>query len=153
MSLKNDNRNKFEREYLKKFESKAARYGIGVEYEEDRAALDWGLHLTMPGGDSFESVTPTRVWFQFKGQSVKTLTLEEFDENDHITESVKIDHLRQWCRYAEPVYFAIYVEAVDEFFAVDIKQLVDENWGDSVFKDETFVKRAGGDRPETVSIK
>lgn len=55
--------------------------------------------------------------------------------------------------YAEPVYFAVYVEAVDEFFAVDIKQLVDENWGDSVFKDETFVKKAGEPRPDTVSIK
>lgn len=153
MTLKNDNRNKFEREYIKKFESKAARYGIGVEYEEDRAALDWGLHLTIPGNSSFETVTPMRVWFQFKGQSLKTLTREEFDESSHITESIKIDHLRQWYRYAEPVYLAVYVEAVDEFYAVDINRLVDENWGDSVFKDETFVKKAGKARPDTVSIK
>ena len=145
MTLRNDKRNKFERKYTKKFEERAAEYGIGVEYEEDRAALDYGLHLTVPGddGDSIEGVTSTRVWFQFKGQGRKTLTREQFDISDDIAESVEVNHLRQWYRYPEPVYLTVYVEAVDEFFAVDVKQLIEDRWGDSVFKDETFRETMG----------
>jgi hypothetical protein len=158
MTLKNDRRNKFERKYTKKFEERAAEHGIGVEYEEDRAALDYGLHLTVPGddGDSLEGVTNTRVWFQFKGQGRKTLTREQFDGGSDIAESVEIEHLRQWYRYPEPVYLTVYVEAVDDFFAVDVKQLVEERWGDSIFKDETFKEtkgRKGRARQKKVTIR
>jgi hypothetical protein len=158
VTLWNDKRNKFERKYTKKFEERAAEHGIGLEYEEDRAALDYGLHLTVPGddGDSLEGVTSTRVWFQFKGQGRTTLTREAFDSSDDIAVSVEIDHLRQWYRYSEPVYLTIYVEAVDDFFAVDVKQLVEERWGDSVFKDRTFKEtesRKGRARQKKVTVK
>jgi hypothetical protein len=145
MTLRNDKRNKFERKYTKKFEERAAEHGIGVVYDEDRAALDYGLHLTLPGdeGDSIEGVTSTRVWFQFKGQSLKTLTKEKFDRSDEIVESVEIDHLRQWYRYPEPVYLTVYIEAVNDFFVIDVKQLVEERWADSIFKDETFKQTKG----------
>lgn len=95
MTLINDNRNRFERIYRKKFEEIAAEYGIGIGYEEDRAALDFGLHLTIPG-TTFEGVTATRVWFQFKGQSAETLATKKFDKKDYFSQQVEIEHLRQW---------------------------------------------------------
>lgn len=151
MTLKNDNRIRFERIYRKKFEDIAAEYGIGIVYEEDRAALDFGLHLTIPDV-TFEGVTGTRVWFQFKGQNSKTLPREKFEAKDDISQQVEIEHLRQWYRYAEPVYLVVYVESVDKFFAIDIKHVIDELWGDSVFKAETF-KNDKGKTQERVTIK
>lgn len=157
MTLRNDSRNRFERIYTKKFEERAAEHGIGVGYEEDRAALDYGLHLTIPsgGGESLEGVTCTRVWFQFKGRGLKTLTREQFDSGDDVSVSVEVDHLRQWYRYPEPVYLTVYVESADDFFAVDVKHLVEERWGDSVFKDETFKEtegRKGRGRQKEITI-
>jgi len=152
VTLTNDKRNRFERIYTKKFEEIAAAYGIGIDYEEDRAALDFGLHLTIPGA-TFEGVTATRVWFQFKGQSTATLTIAKFDKKDDISQQVEIEHLRQWYRYAEPVYLVVYLECVDKFFAVDIKEVIDELWGDSVFKDETFMKPGEEERQDKVTIR
>lgn len=151
MTLKNDNRSRFERIYRKKFENIAAEYGIGITYEEDRAGLDFGLHLTIPGA-TFEGVMATRVWFQFKGQNSKTLPREKFEATDDISQQVEIEHLRQWYRYAEPVYLAVYVESVDKFFAIDIKRVINDLWGDSVFKDETFTNDKGK-MQERVTIK
>ncbi|MDT4896710.1 MAG: hypothetical protein QOH25_1787 [Acidobacteriota bacterium] len=158
MTLKNDKRNKFERMYTKKFEGLAAEHGIGIEYDEDRAALDYGLHLTITDekDNPLEGVTSTRVWFQFKGKSLKTLTLERFNKSVEISEQVEIDHLRQWYRYAEPVYLTIYIEAVDRFYAIDVKQFIDDHWGASIFKDETFKLtkgKKGRGRQKKVTIK
>jgi len=66
---------------------------------------------------------------------------------------VEIEHLRQWYRYPEPTYLVVYLECVDKFFAVDIKAVIDELWGDSVFKDETFRKPGRKKRHDTVSIR
>lgn len=114
MTLTNDKRNRFERIYTKKFEEIAAAYGIGIDYEGDRAALDFGLHLTIPGS-KFEGVTARRV--SIKGQSTGTLATEKFDKKDDFSQQVEIEHLRQWYRYAEPVYLVVYLECVDAALA------------------------------------
>lgn len=145
MGLIYDQRDEREQIYTEKFLSLAASHGISIKYTIDRAALDAGLHLTAPLDSSLKSVTDKRVWFQFKGKedSAGGLTKEKFDQTGNISQSVKVEHLRQWYRYAEPVYLAVYVQAVDKFFAVDIKKVIDERWGDSIFKDETFFDEKG----------
>lgn len=148
-----DTRDEGEQIYLAAFMQMAGKYGVGIKYSLDRAALDLGLHLTAPLAPGKKGVTGSRVWFQFKGigQGKNGLSKEKFDRITHISQSVKLEHLRQWYRYAEPVYLTVYVEAVDKFFAVDVHELVDERWGDSVFKDETFADEKG-EVPESVTI-
>jgi hypothetical protein len=140
-----DTRDEGEQIYLAAFMQMASKHGVSIRYSLDRAALDLGLHLTAPFEPGKKSVTSSRVWFQFKGigQGKNGLSKEKFDEITDISQSVKIEHLRQWYRYAEPVYLTVYVEAIDKFFAVDVHNLVDERWGDNVFKDETFTDDKG----------
>src|SRR5947209_10811861 len=153
MTLLFDRRDESELVYTDKFLSIAHKHGISVRYATDRAALDLGLHLTVPLNDRFKAVTSTRVWFQFKGIDAgrNGISKERFDEITDIPQSVKIEHLRQWCRYSEPVYLTVYVHAVDKFFAVDIQKVAQDRWGDSVFKDETFAN-AKGNLQEFVTI-
>ena len=145
MGLKYDLKDEREQIYTDKFLSLADSHGISIRYTTDRAALDIGLHLTAPLDSRFRDVTEKRIWFQFKGKedSAGGLTKEKFDQISDISQSVTVEHLRQWYRYAEPVYLTVYVQAVDKFFAVDIKKVIDLRWGDSVFKDETFLDKDG----------
>lgn len=149
-----DTRDESEQLYTAKFLVLSAKHGIGIRYALDRGALDLGLHLTMPINPKKKGVTAKRIWFQFKGidSGANGISKEKFDK---ITEiplgGIKIEHLRQWYRYAEPVYLTVYLEALDKFFAVDIQRLIDERWGASVFRDETF-KTDKGVVPETTTI-
>lgn len=152
MTLKVDKKGKFEERYVNAFEARARQRGILLTYDRDQAAIDRGLHLTAEIDDYYEGVTNTRVWFQFKGQGEKTTSREKFDAATHVAVSVEIDHLRQWYKDSDPVYLVVYVEAANDFFAVDVRELVDSRWGDRVFKDETFVKRTGAARPVTVKV-
>src|SRR5947209_3650514 len=111
---------KFEKIYKAKFASMAANYGLRVDYEMDRAAIDLGLHLTEPKGAG-ETVTDTRVWFQFKGKMQASLSREQFESAEHVALSLEMAHLRQWYRSPEPVYLTVYIESVDTFLAVDVK--------------------------------
>jgi hypothetical protein len=151
MTVKFDRKEESEQIYTAKFLSLANRHGIPVRYETDRAKLDLGLHLTAPLDSRFKSITANRVWFQFKSKQdgPNGLTKEKFDKAAHISQAVGVEDLRQWFRYAEPVYLTVYVEAVDKFFAIDIGRYVDERWGDSVFKDETFADETGRGRDWT----
>lgn len=117
MTVKFDRKEESEQVYTAKFLSLANRHGIPVRYETDRAKLDLGLHLTAPLDSRFKSVTANRVWFQFKGKQdgPNGLTKEKFNKAAHISQAVEVEHLRQWVRYAEPVYLTVYVEAVDKF--------------------------------------
>jgi|GEM_PF-2893776 hypothetical protein len=145
MTIKFDRKDESEQIYTAKFLSLANRNGIPVRYETDRAKLDLGLHLTAPLDSRFKSVTANRVWFQFKGKQdgPNGLTKEKFDKAAHIAQAVQVEDFRQWFRYAEPVYLTVYVESVDKFFSIDIGRYVDQRWGDSVFKDETFRDESG----------
>lgn len=138
-----DTRDESEQIYLGKFIALAAAHGIPITYTTDRAALDIGLHLTVRKTDKMKGVTGSRVWFQFKGQATETLSVEKYDNADTISQSVKIEHLRQWYRYGEPVYLVVYVEAAHEFFARDIHKFINDEWGDRIFKDDTFLNKYG----------
>ncbi len=154
MAIVFDRRDESEQIYTAKFLSLATRHGVIIRYETDRAALDIGLHLTAPLDSRSKRVTSSRVWFQFKGKedSPNGLTKEQFSQKPAIPQSVKIEHLRQWFRYAEPVYLTVYVEAVDKFFAVDINRVIEERWGASIFKDETFTDEQGK-RQKSITIQ
>lgn len=138
-----DTRDESEQIYIGKFTALAAAHGIPITYTTDRAALDIGLHLTVRKTDKMKGVTGSRVWFQFKGQATETLSLEKYENADAISQSVKIEHLRQWYRYGEPVYLVVYVEAADKFFAQDIHKFINDKWGDRIFKDDTFPEKNG----------
>lgn len=124
----------FERGYRAKFQVLAAAHGLRIDYEQDLAALDQGLHLvrSTPAG---ERVTDTRIWFQFKGIMESTLSLSEFQAASSISISVAIEHLRQWYRSPEPVYLVVYVQAADSFYAIDVKDFVDQRWGDRILNE------------------
>ena len=149
--LRYDIRDESEQVYLAKFTEQAAAHGIAINYALDRAALDLGVHLTAPMSSKMKGVTAYRVWFQFKGKATESLTSEALEKKDSISQSVEVEHLRQWYRYSEAVYVVVYVGSVDKFFAVDIQKLISERWGDRVFKDETFSK-ADGETADYVTI-
>jgi hypothetical protein len=154
MAIIFDHRDESEQIYTAKFLSSANRHGIAIRYETDRAVLDLGLHLTAPLDPRSKSVTGSRVWFQLKGKEdgPNGLTKQQFDQKVAMPQAVKIEHLRQWFRYAEPVYLTVYVAAVDKFFAIDINRVIEDRWGDSVFRDETFIE-GDGSRQESITIQ
>jgi len=125
-----------ERNYEAKFQSAAARFGIGINYKFDRATIDWGLHLTEPQSE-FETVTQTRVWFQFKGIRKNTLSRKAFNLTEVVSCPIQLDHLRQWYFAQEATYLVYYVESADTFIAEDVRTIVDREWGDALFKKNT----------------
>lgn len=145
MALKFDIRDENELVYTDKFLAAAHRHGVSIRYTTDRAALDLGLHLTIPLNDRLKAVTGSRVWFQFKGIDADKngISKEKFDKISEIPQSVKIEHLRQWCRYAEPVYLTVYLRALDKFFAIDIQEYAEARWRGGVFKDAPFTDEKG----------
>jgi hypothetical protein len=106
-----DTRDESEQTYIAKFIELASVHGIAINYAIDRAALDLGLHLTVPIRPSIKGVTGSRVWFQFKGKSENSFTRKEFDASSTISQSVGIEHLRQWYRYGEAVYLTVLINA------------------------------------------
>ncbi len=131
MELRNSHQDKFERLYVGKFAAMAGEYGISIKYDYDRAALDQGLHLTVPS-ETGEIITDIRIWFQFKGVMAMTLPLAKFESTETISLLLQISHLRQWYRSPEPVYLVVYVESADKFLAVDTKTFIDDHWGDQI---------------------
>src|SRR5262245_2238237 len=119
MSLAVPPYDEFEDVYTAKFKVLAARHGVIIQYERDRAANDLGVHLKASG-----IMTSTRVWFQFKGKRATTLTLDQFKQADEVSISVEIEHLRFWYQSAEPVYLVVYIESADVFLAEDVRLLI-----------------------------
>jgi hypothetical protein len=128
----------FEGLYIEKFRSQARPFGEFVKYERDRAALDAGIHLTTKTNSKFRSVSNTRVWFQLKGIQETTLSLAEHDKGSEIALDLPIDDLRFWYASPEPVYLVVYIEAADHFLAEDIMDVIDRQWGESIFNANTF---------------
>jgi hypothetical protein len=126
-----------ESRYTLKFEALLGERGVIVGYRQDRAGIDTGLHLfgrvekTTTGGDkrAYWRPLPSRVWFQLKGLHATTMSTVEFAEADHINIKVGVDHLRFWFAAPEPVYLVVYVESVDTFIGIDVRELVDNRWG------------------------
>ena len=54
----------FETGYVNKFRALASPFGLFLEHEKDRAALDLGMHFTQAKADGSKIVTPAIAWFQ-----------------------------------------------------------------------------------------
>ena len=128
----------FEDRYTREFCRLAAPYGELVRYERDRAALDLGLHLKRETRDGGKRLTATRIWAQLKGIRASTLGLDAFTKAGEIALDLKIDHLRFWFASPEAVYLVVYVECADAFLAEDIGDVIDRQWGEEIFNDQTF---------------
>jgi hypothetical protein len=125
-----------ENRYMPTFEALVSERGLVVEYRRDRAGIDTGLHLfarekkTTPKGDERPYWRPmaSRVWFQLKGVHRSTMSAEEFANADHVCVSVGVEHLKYWFAAPEPVYLVVYVESVERFIGIDIRELVEQRW-------------------------
>jgi hypothetical protein len=126
----------FENRYMGKFEALLSESGVVVEYRRDRAGIDTGLHLFARGekttkkGDErpYWRALASRVWFQLKGVHASTMSADEFDNADHVAVKVGVDHLKFWFAAPEPVYLVVYVESVDTFIGIDVRELVEQEW-------------------------
>ncbi|MFQ4135324.1 DUF4365 domain-containing protein [Nodosilinea sp. PGN35] len=128
----------FESRYLLEFKREAKKYGLFVNYEKDRAAIDLGLHLTREIDPKFRETTQVRVWFQLKGKQKSTLSLEEYRNSDSVSLQLSIEHLKFWYASPEPIYIALYIESADVFLVEDIRDIVLRQWGERLFEPSTF---------------
>ncbi|MGO4489979.1 DUF4365 domain-containing protein [Microbacterium sp. 2RAF4] len=118
-----------EQSYMAKLRSILTKEGVLVEYPVDRAVIDVGIHLWIDVEGKKEVIGP-RVWFQAKGFHDTTVTKDDYDAAETITTpSLELDHVRAWYNAPEPVYLALYVEAAEEFLAVDVRDYVDRSGG------------------------
>ena len=121
-----------EHRYMAKFRHFAAGYGTFVEYASDRAGRDIGLHFTQLTAGGGRIVTPALVWFQMKGISAGKLSKEAFNVAEAVTLSLQTNHLRFWYVAPEPTYLVVYVESVDQFLVINIKDWVSEQLGEKI---------------------
>ncbi|NQX14994.1 DUF4365 domain-containing protein [Rathayibacter sp. VKM Ac-2857] len=121
---------------MPKFEALLSQSGVIVGYRRDRAGIDTGLHLfargeksTKKGDDQpFWHALAGRVWFQLKGVHAATLSADAVDNSDHVAVSVGVEHLKFWFAAPEPVYLVVYVESIDTFIGIDVRELVEREW-------------------------
>lgn len=131
-----------ENRYMPKFEVLLSTSGVMVEYRRDRAGIDTGLHLfargekPTPNGDERPYWRPlaSRVWFQLKGVHASTMSTSEFENADHVAVKVGVEHLKFWFAAPEPVYLVVYVESVDKFIGLDVRDLVERKWGHTFYE-------------------
>ncbi len=123
----------FESLYMAKFRQLAAPYGVLVEYALDRAGRDIGLHLTQPVASSRgKIVTPALIWFQMKGIMKQTLSIEDYESIEEVSVVLEVSHLRFWYMNVQPTYLAVYIESVNCFLAIDIKDWTRRNYGEAI---------------------
>ncbi|WP_157973750.1 DUF4365 domain-containing protein [Desertihabitans aurantiacus] len=126
-----------ENRYLSEFEALLSRSGVVIGYRHDRAGIDTGLHLFARGekptrageGRPYWRALASRVWFQLKGVHATTTSAAEFANTDHVAVTVKVEHLKFWFAAPEPVYLVLYFESVDRFIGIDVRELVERQWG------------------------
>lgn len=120
----------FEFSYRNKLKGLLSRHGLLIEYEEDRAALDLGLHPYKAGGASGRELSDARVWFQCKGVRMSSLRADEYRLSDDVAvRNLPLHQVRYWYGGADPVYLTVYVEAADTFLALEVRELVDRLGG------------------------
>jgi hypothetical protein len=124
----------FERIYKAKFQATVVPYGEFIDYGNDRAAIDIGLHLTESVEAKQQKVLHTRIWFQLKG----THSEYELEKVRDIPIQVSLQHLKFWFASPEPVYLVLYVEAADKFLVEDVRELVYRQWGENFLAPVTF---------------
>lgn len=131
-----------ENRYMSKFEALLSASGVVVEYRRDRAGIDTGLHLFARGEKTTKKgderphwrALASRVWFQLKGIHSTTMSAAEFNNADHVAVTVAVDHLKFWFAAPEPVYLVVYVESVDTFAGIDIRELVEHEWRETFYE-------------------
>jgi len=116
---------KFEFAYMVNLKAKLAPYGLVVNYENDRAGIDFGIHFYDVDGSRTPGPGTSRIWVQAKGKRAATLTPEDFAANASVSVRLNVQLLRYWYAFPEALYLVIYVESVDLFLAADIRELVD----------------------------
>lgn len=139
-----------ENRYLPQFEALLSRSGVVIAYRRDRAGIDTGLHLfarsektTQKGEERpYWRALAGRVWFQLKGIHASTLSAAEFADADHVAVKVGVDHLKFWFASPEPVYLVVYVESVDTFLGIDVRELVERQWRGTFY---ASLRDRGGD--------
>jgi hypothetical protein len=119
---------RFEQIYMAQLRTLLTSGGVPIAYEQDRAAIDTGLHLFMEGSGSDYLASQARVWFQAKGKRRETLSAAEFDAASWVTTSVEVEHLRFWYAAPEPVYLAVFIESKGVFIAEDARVIVHRMW-------------------------
>jgi hypothetical protein len=116
----------FEQTYLNKLKALLAPYGQFVSYEQDRAALDLGMHLYEQPANGTRSLGQVRVWFQVKGMHTATSP----GAGKHVAVGgLRVADLRYWHAHPEPVYLVVYLSDHDQFLAADVRDLIDAEGG------------------------
>jgi hypothetical protein len=119
---------RFEQLYMAQLTSLLTTGGVPIKYDQDRAAIDTGLHLFVEGPGNDYLASQARVWFQAKGKRTETLSAEQFDGASSVSTSVEVDHLRYWYAAPEPVYLAVFIESKGVFVAEDVRVIVHRMW-------------------------
>lgn len=122
----------FESGYMNKFRALASPFGLFLEHEKDRAALDIGIHFTQGRPDGSKIVTPHIAWFQLKGKMASTLSAAEIAKRTEVSVSIEVRHLQFWAFFQYPVFLVVYLEALDEFIWLDVKTWIAENYGSKI---------------------
>jgi hypothetical protein len=124
---------RFELDYMARLKALLSTGGVPVAYDQDRAAIDTGLHLFVEGPGDDWSASQVRVWFQVKGKRAATLPDADFLKLESVAVSVSVDHLRFWYAAPEPVYLTVFIESSGVFLAEDVRTLVHRTWPDQDF--------------------
>src|SRR5205807_5799578 len=114
------------------FKARAAPFGEFVFYERDRAARDLGVHLSRPAAGGAETMSSSLCWFQLKGVQATTLPKAKAEKASEFALPVAVEHLRFWYLQPDSTWLAYYVESLDQFFVVNVKDYVAANWGDEI---------------------
>jgi hypothetical protein len=123
-----------EDKYTKEFESLIGPFGILLDYQKDRAAIDKGLHLYTPDRDNGQAhPSQIKVWFQLKGKAKETISAERLKGMEYIpVAGLPVDTVQFWLASPECVYLVVYLEATDQFFAEDVCEIVRRQQPDAV---------------------
>lgn len=127
----------FENRYTATFKALVIEHGWLVHYDSDRAAIDLGLHLTVPGRDG-DTFTHSRIWFQLKGIHSSSLSLAEFSASSEVKLSLRVSQLKFWFASPEPIYLAVYIECADLFLVEDVRDIVYRRWGETLLNSTTI---------------
>ena len=119
---------------MAKFRALSAKHGEFIEYQRDRAGRDIGLHFVSERVDGGETVDPSLVWFQMKGIQATSFSEDEFNVCNSLSIALKVEHLRFWYIAPDSTFLVVYVEAVDEFFILNVQKYIQDNFSDRIFE-------------------
>ena len=134
MALKIGKNDRFERLYMAKFRALSANHGEFIEYQRDRAGRDIGLHFVSERADGGETVDPSLVWFQMKGIQATSFSENDFNICRDLAIVLQVEHLCFWYIAPDPTFLVVYVEAVEEFFILNVQKYIQDRFADRIFE-------------------